>query len=81
MCGCCAASTGLSTAPKHTSVGSSNACQCAREAGALVLEIQSDPYAERFYRSLGAVPRGYVPSASIPGRELPLLEVELDGEG
>jgi len=51
--------------------------QCARDAGAVVLEIQSDPFAEGFYCSMGAVRRGYQPSASIAGRELPLLEVAL----
>jgi GNAT superfamily N-acetyltransferase len=52
-------------------------CERARQEGAEVLEIQSDPYAEGFYRSMGAELRGYVPSASIAGRELPLLEVDL----
>lgn len=54
-----------------------HAAERAREAGALVLEILSDPFAEAFYRSQGALPRGSLPSASIAGRLLPLLELVL----
>ncbi|MFE4520035.1 GNAT family N-acetyltransferase [Kitasatospora sp. NPDC056783] len=53
----------------------------ARErAGALGLRrflIESDPNAEPFYLAMGAARIGGVPSGSIPGRELPLLVLEL----
>lgn len=42
-----------------------------------VLEIQGDPHADGFYRSLGAVRVGDRPSASIPGRWLPLYELPI----
>lgn len=58
-----------------------HALQRARDAGAARLEIQSDPHAEAFYRAMGATRRGYQPSASIPGRQLPLLELALRSEG
>lgn len=41
------------------------------------LVIQGDPHAERFYRAAGGVPIGQRPSASIPGRQLPLFSIEL----
>jgi len=40
-----------------------------------VLRIASDPHAEAFYLACGAVRVGAAASASIPGRELPLLEL------
>ncbi len=49
----------------------------ARERGARVMVVQSDPHAEGFYRARGAVRVGERPSGSIPGRRLPLLEVAL----
>ena len=55
----------------------------AREqAGALgcrSLRIESDPHAEPFYRAQGGEPIGRVASASIPGRELPVLRIDLSG--
>ncbi|MFF2616647.1 GNAT family N-acetyltransferase [Kitasatospora sp. NPDC058046] len=41
------------------------------------LIIESDPNAEPFYLAMGAIRIGAVPSGSIPGRELPLLAVDL----
>ncbi|NCF63756.1 MAG: GNAT family N-acetyltransferase [Gammaproteobacteria bacterium] len=49
----------------------------ARSRGYRVLEIQADPNAESFYRSCGARRVGMKPSASIAGRDLPLMELEL----
>ena len=49
----------------------------ARKKGYGVLEIQADPNAESFYRSCGARRVGMKPSASIAGRDLPLMELEL----
>jgi GNAT superfamily N-acetyltransferase len=43
----------------------------AREAGAVMLVIEADPGARGFYRRMGAVDSGTVPSTSIPGRLLP----------
>ncbi|MCR9113474.1 MAG: GNAT family N-acetyltransferase [Rhodobacteraceae bacterium] len=49
----------------------------ARHAGARRLLIQSDPQAEGFYRRMGARRIGVRPSASVPGRDLPLLACAL----
>jgi GNAT superfamily N-acetyltransferase len=49
----------------------------ARAAGHAVLVIQGDPNAEGFYRAMGAAKIGARPSASIPGRELPLFRIAL----
>ncbi len=40
--------------------------------------IDADPYAESFYRAMGARRTGESPSGSIPGRMLPRLEMDLD---
>ena len=53
------------------------AMQTARQRGAKRLVIQADPNAEPFYLSVGARRIGTRESASIPGRQLPLLAVEL----
>lgn len=49
----------------------------ARERGATGLIIQSDPFAEPFYRHCGAERIGERPSASVPGRVLPVLRLLL----
>lgn len=41
------------------------------------LTIDADPNAEPFYTAMGAVRIGVTPSGSVPGRELPLLELDL----
>ncbi|WP_405359924.1 GNAT family N-acetyltransferase [Kitasatospora sp. NBC_00085] len=41
------------------------------------LTIDADPYAEPFYLAMGATRIGTTPSESIPGRELPLLALEI----
>lgn len=41
------------------------------------LSIESDPFAESFYTARGAVRVGAVVSGSIPGRSLPLLQVDV----
>jgi len=51
----------------------------ATSAGYRVLEIQSDPHAEAFYLSLGAVRVGDRRSDSVPGRVLPLLQIDCTG--
>ena len=47
----------------------------ARHNGAAVMTIDADPNAAGFYRRMGAVDDGFVPSGSIPGRLLPRLKV------
>ena len=49
----------------------------ARGAGAAYLIFEADPYAAGFYRRMGAIDAGTVPSGSIPGRMLPLLKLSL----
>ncbi|WP_405662396.1 GNAT family N-acetyltransferase [Streptomyces sp. NBC_01166] len=49
----------------------------ARRLGFVRLTIDADPNAEPFYTAMGAVRIGATPSGSIPGRELPLLELAL----
>lgn len=51
-----------------------NAC---RLAGAERLVIQADPNATGFYERHGAVRIGERPSDSVPGRQLPLYEIDL----
>ena len=41
------------------------------------MTIEADPDAAPFYRRIGARDVGTAPSGSIPGRELPLLELVL----
>ncbi|WP_280182353.1 GNAT family N-acetyltransferase [Nocardia cyriacigeorgica] len=53
------------------------AVETARSAGFHRLVIESDPNAEPFYRAMGAIRVGGTESGSIPGRELPLLEVDI----
>jgi len=49
----------------------------ARRRGARYLAIDADPDAVGFYRKMGAIACGSVPSASIPGRSLPRLQLDL----
>ncbi len=53
------------------------AMRSARELGARRLMIEADPGAAGFYKKMEAVECGSVPSASIPGRTLPLLQIAL----
>ena len=50
----------------------------ARRRGWRRLLVQGDPHAEAFYLAMGATRIGDLPSASIPGRTLPLFAVRLD---
>ncbi|MFD9689803.1 GNAT family N-acetyltransferase [Kitasatospora sp. NPDC059088] len=49
----------------------------ARALGLRRFTVDADPNAEPFYLAMGAVRIGSTLSGSIPGRELPLLAVEL----
>jgi len=51
--------------------------ELAASSGYRRLVIQSDPNALGFYEAMGAVKIGELASDSIPGRSLPLLEMEL----
>ena len=53
-----------------------HACQVARAAGAVALTIKSDPNAAGFYRAMGALATGEIPS-SIPGRSIPTFRFAL----
>ena len=53
------------------------ATEAAKEMGARRMIIEADPDAAPFYRRLGAREAGLAPSASIAGRMLPRLVVEL----
>jgi GNAT superfamily N-acetyltransferase len=57
-----------------------HAADRARARGAEAIEIDSDPYAEAFYRRLGAraVGRTPAPMPGAPDRFLPRLRLELD---
>lgn len=49
----------------------------AAERGFDALDLDSDPHAEPFYLSAGAVRIGTSPSASVPGRVLPRLRMRV----
>ena len=51
--------------------------RAARTAGAMRLEVDSDPHAEAFYLAMGMRRVGEAPSGSIAGRMLPRLVQEL----
>lgn len=50
----------------------------ARAQGYASLRIESDPYAEAFYRKMGAERVGWSTSSVQPGRSLPLLTFSLE---
>jgi GNAT superfamily N-acetyltransferase len=54
-----------------------DAVERARASGCRVLVIEGDPNAAAFYRALGARQVGSRESGSIPGRMLPLFELNL----
>lgn len=54
-----------------------HAKQTAKDRGYKYLDIKSDPNAEGFYKGMGAVRVGELPSSAIPGLYLPLLRINL----
>ena len=54
-----------------------DALRYAARLGWSTLRVESDPGAEGFYVAHGARRVGTVPSGSVPGRELPLLELSV----
>ena len=54
-----------------------HAKQAARTRGLRSLVVEADPNAREFYFSCGGRQIGTVPSGSIPGRRLPLIEMTL----
>ncbi len=57
------------------------AAATSRSHGADRMTIEADPFAAPFYERMGARQVGEVASVSIPGRNLPLLELDLTGSG
>ncbi|HBC58224.1 MAG TPA: GNAT family N-acetyltransferase [Gammaproteobacteria bacterium] len=57
-----------------------HAKELVKNLGGLVLIIQGDPHAEKFYRAAGGVPNGTRESASISDRRLPLFTIELTND-
>jgi GNAT superfamily N-acetyltransferase len=49
----------------------------ARRAGATSMEWDAEPYAEGFYRAMGAEEIGRSPSAAVEGRTLPRMRLDL----
>lgn len=54
-----------------------DAVALAVAAGARSMRIEADPNAEDWYVARGATPVGRAPSGSIPGRLLPVLQLDL----
>lgn len=54
-----------------------HAAGTARRSGFAALTLHSDPHAEGFYRAMGAVRVGVVPSTVFPDRLLPLMRFPL----
>ncbi len=54
-----------------------HAKETAASLGYSSILVQGDPNAARFYRRMGGVETGSMPSASIPGRQLPLFEITI----
>jgi GNAT superfamily N-acetyltransferase len=54
-----------------------DACSITRNDGHHTLRIEADPFAAPFYEHMGATAVGFVPSASIPGRVLPVFAIDL----
>jgi ribosomal protein S18 acetylase RimI-like enzyme len=50
-----------------------HAMSVAKSLGITRVRIESDPYAEGFYKAMGAERIGEAPSDAIPGRMIPLL--------
>lgn len=51
------------------------AVEMAKKMGIRVLTIDADPFAEDFYRKMGAVKVGESESTVVPGRMLPRMEI------
>jgi GNAT superfamily N-acetyltransferase len=71
--------------PDHIGTGVGRALFAALRAAAVDtgftrLRIESDPNALGFYEHQGAIKIGEAPSGSIPGRVLPLLQLDLAGD-
>jgi len=58
-----------------------HALQNGSKHGGRTLQIQSDPNATKFYEAAGAYQIGLLESGSIPGRQLPLLQIDVHVTG
>jgi GNAT superfamily N-acetyltransferase len=72
----------LFVAPEYirNGVGKALVAHCkmlAKQLGISTVVIQGDPNAEGFYLSMGGRPSGYLESASIPSRQLPVFTIKL----
>ncbi len=72
----------LWTDPPHMGKGFGRAlfqhlCAIATEAGAEHICLEADPFAKSFYEHMGARVVGEVQSESVPGRTLPLMQIDL----
>ena len=56
---------------------SARSADMARAQGGKRLSILADPYAEAFYKDMGATRIGEAPSDAVPDRMLPVLEYTL----
>lgn len=68
--------------PQHMRTGAGRrlfawGVELARLSGARTLIVESDPHAAGFYRRMGMVDDGEMPSGSIKGRMLPRLTLDL----
>jgi len=55
-----------------------DAVEVARTWGCTIMELDSDPNAESFYRRMGAERVGMTASSLVPGRVLPRMRYRLD---
>lgn len=72
----------LFLAPSHIGAGLGrrlfeHARSAAADLGYRIMIIQADPHAAPFYKCMGAAEAGARLSGSIPGRTLPLFQIEL----
>ena len=65
----------------HGSHLMAHALQNVSKHGGRTLQIQSDPNATQFYEAAGAYQIGLLESGSIPGRQLPLLQIDVHVTG
>jgi hypothetical protein len=54
-----------------------HAMEAAGKAGFATVRITAEPFAEGFYRAMGAERVGQAPSGSLPGRTLPVLRIQV----
>ena len=68
----------ISTRDQPTTLYALTATRLLERSPEVMRLFESDPFAEGFYRAMGAVRVGDVPSGSIPHRNLPVLRFDLE---